>query len=258
MSGLTETILIPGANRPSAGDYLRHIYYGCGYLLLVAGLGAALWPVMQPRHFFFEMVRLPGGVRVAKYEVTQAQYEAVTGENPSAFRDPDRPVESVSWDDAEAFCAKLTAQEQAAGRLRSGEEYELPTDAQWDRFSGTTGSGDAVLSLTNPRQGTEKVGTRPPNSLGLYDVVGNVWEWTRDWYNNDIRRKDSNRDLPDVPTDAEATARGPEETFKVLRGGAWDTGPADHFGLASRLRYAPGMSNYRTGFRCVVVRADGT
>ncbi len=203
------------------------------------------------------MVRVPGGVWVAKYEVTQAQYEAVTGENSSEFRDPDKPVDSVSWDDAEAFCTKLTAQEHAAGRLPAAEEYELPTDAQWDRFSGTTGSADAVLSLTTPRQGTERVGMHAPNSLGLYDVVGNVWEWTRDWYNNDIRRKDSNRDLPGVPTDAEATAQGPEETFKVLRGGAWDTGPADHFSLASRLRYAPGMSNYRTGFRCVVISAEG-
>ncbi len=216
-----------------------------------------LWTQLKPRHFFFETARLPDGLQVAKYEVTQAQYEAVTGENPSEFRDPDKPVDSVSWDDAETFCTKLTAREHAAGRLPADEQYELPTDAQWDQFSGTTASMDAVLSLTAARQSTEKVGTHSPNALGLYDVVGNVWEWTRDWYDNDIRRKDSNPDLPSVPTDAEAAAQGPEETFKVLRGGAWDTGPADHFSLASRLRYAPGMSNYRTGFRCVVVKIDG-
>ncbi len=247
-------------NRTSPGSTLRRAYgayHWLACLLLAAGLGTALWTALKPRHFFFEMVRMPGGIWVAKREVTQAQYEAVTGENPSAFRDPDQPVESVSWDDAEDFCTKLTAQEHTAGRLPADEVYELPTDAQWDRFAGTTGIGDAVTSLTAARQGTEKVGLHSPNSLGLYDVVGNVWEWTRDWYNNDIRRKDSNRDLPAMPTDAEAVAQGPEETFKVLRGGAWDTGPADHFSLASRLRYAPGMSNYRTGFRCVVVKAGG-
>ena len=234
---------------------VNHAYHLCVFVLAMAGIAAALWSILVvPRHFFFETVRLSSGLWVARCEVTQAQYEAITGENPSAFRDPDKPVECVSWDDAEDFCKKLTAREHAAGRLPGDYVYELPTDAEWDRFGGATPVGGAVTSLAGARTSTEKVGTVPPNALGLYDVVGNVWEWTRDWYNNDIRRRDSNRDLPLVPTDAEATANGPEETYKVLRGGAWDTGRSDRFDLASRLRYAPGMSNYRTGFRCVVIR----
>ena len=189
---------------------------------------------------------------MARYETTQAQYEEVTGENPSQFTDPHAPVDSVSWEDAEAFCARLTAREQKAGRLPPDWVYELPTDEQWDQFAAGTEVKDTVTSLEKNREHTEAVGRGQPNPLGLYDVVGNVWEWCRDWYDNRIRRKDANPDMPYVMTDAEAAARGPEETFKVLRGGAWDTGPSDGFKLGSRLRYAPGMANRRTGFRCVV------
>ena len=209
----------------------------------------------EPAHFFFEMVKVPAAeLWVAKYEVTQRQYTEITGENPSHFIGEDYPVDSVSWDDAAAFCGKLTAREHATGRLPQDYTYDLPTDAQWDQFAAGTDLTDAVLSLNQPRTGPERVGAARPNPLGLYDVIGNVWEWCRDWYNNDIRKKDANKDMPYVLSDAEVAAQGSEETFKVLRGGSWDTGPSDRFSLASRLRYAPGMSNYRTGFRCVVVR----
>ena len=204
---------------------------------------------------FFEMVKLPAGYSVAKYEVTQAQYETVTGENPSARAAPDHPVDTVSWEDAVSFCEKLTAREKAAGRLPAGYVYDLPTDAQWDEFSVGTDPRDGVLSLAGPHASTEPVGSRRPNPLGLYDVVGNVWEWCRDWYDNSIRKKDDNKDLPAALSDAEAAANGPEELYKVLRGGSWDTGPADGFTLRSRLRYAVGMANHRTGFRCVLVPA---
>ena len=242
--------------RGGAARTAHRVYHWYYYLAVAAGIASVLWTQLSvPRHFYFDTVRITGSLWVARHEVTQAQYEEITGENPSEFRGPGRPVDSVSWDDAEAFCAKLTARERAAGRLPADCKYELPTDAEWDRFAGTTPVVPAVTSLSGHRTGTENVGTLPPNSLGLYDVVGNVWEWTRDWYDNAIRRKDSNPDLPAVLTDAEATALGTEETFKVLRGGAWDTAPSDRFDLATRLRYAPGMSNYRTGFRCVVERA---
>lgn len=224
----------------------------CGWLLCAASpAGHAAGP---PR-FFFEMARVEaGGSWVGKYEVTQAQYTEVAGENPSAFPDSKKPVDGVSWDDAHDFCVKLTVREHAAGRLAADEVYDLPTDAQWDQFAAGTDPKDAVTSITGARTGPEPIGTRAPNPLGLYDVLGNVWEWCRDWYTNDIRKKDANKDLPYVPTDAEAAATGPEETFKVLRGGAWDTGASDGFTIASRLRYAPSMGNYRTGFRCVVER----
>jgi formylglycine-generating enzyme required for sulfatase activity len=214
----------------------------------VGGAGAG-----EPTAFFFEMVKMPAGYWVGKYEVTQTQYEELTGENPSAFPGPNRPVENVSWEEAGAFCEKLTAREHATHRLPEDCAYDLPTDAQWDEFSAGTGLKDGVTSLGSPRDSTEPVGAHPPNPRGLCDVVGNVWEWCRDWYDDSIRKKDAN---PDVPFGAlvRKASDPPEETYKVLRGGAWDTGPSAGFSLAARLRYAPGMSNYRTGFRCVVVK----
>ena len=232
-----------------------------GGWILAAGCLFGLWtparagPALEPGRLFLETVAVPGAdYRVARYETTQAQYEEVTGENPSQFRDPRAPVENVSWEDAEAFCARLTARERQAGRLPPDWVYELPTDAQWDQFAAGTEVKDAVTSVEQAREHTEPVGGGKPNPLGLYDVVGNVWEWCRDWYDNRIRRQDANPDVPYVMTDAEVAAHGPEETFKVLRGGAWDTGAADGFKLGSRLRYAPSMANRRTGFRCVVER----
>ncbi len=225
----------------------------CVALLILTG--EVLAQAGEPTAFYLEMVRVPdGSFWVGKYAVTQAQYLEVVGENPSRFPEARRPVENVSWEDAVAFCEKLTRREHAAGRLPPKDAYDLPTDAQWDLFAAGTDVQDAATSLAAPRDGTETVGRHAANPLGLYDVVGNVWEWCRDWYDNRIRKKDANKDLPAALSDAEAAANGPEETYKVLRGGAWDTSAADGFTLASRLRYAPSMSNYRTGFRCVVVR----
>ena len=230
---------------------------GCSWLVLATVLFTSRCEATENPHRYFDMVPVPGaGFWVAKYEVTQAQYLEITGENPSRFQDPNRPVETVSWDDAVAFCAKLTAREKEAGSLPTGFVYDLPTDAQWDLFASGTDLKDAATSLNEPRSGTDPVGAHPANPLGLYDVVGNLWEWCRDWYDNSIRKKDSNKDMPYIPTDAEAAASGVDDIYKVLRGGAWDTAAADGFGLTSRLRYAPGMSNYHTGFRCVLVRAS--
>ena len=227
-----------------------------GFFFAVA-LGLSGLPAAEPTAFYFPMVRVPhADFWVAKYEVTQAQYREITGESPSRFPGLDHPVESVSWDDAVDFCERLTRREHAAGRLPADSAYTLPTDEQWDAFSAGTDLKDAAISTAAARTATEPVGAHPANPFGLYDVVGNVWEWCQDWYGNAIRKKDANKDLPSVPSDAAAAANGPEETFKVLRGGGWDTAAADGFTLASRLRYAPGMSNYHTGFRCVVVRTS--
>ena len=77
-------------------------------------------------------VTLTRGYWMGKYEVTQAQYEAIMGKNPSYFKGADLPVEQVTWYDAMTFCAKLTEQERAAGRLPEGYEYTLPTESQWE------------------------------------------------------------------------------------------------------------------------------
>jgi formylglycine-generating enzyme required for sulfatase activity len=121
--------------------------------------------------------------------VTQAQYEAVMGTNPSHFKGSNLPVETVSWEDAMAFCKKLTDQELAGGRLLVGYHYTLPTDAQREFAcrAGTTGAYAGDLDSIGWYNGNSafqahSVGQKQPNAWGLYDMHGNVWEWCLDWY----------------------------------------------------------------------------
>lgn len=122
---------------------------------------------------------------LGKTEVSQAQYAAVAGRNPSNFLgDPNRPVEQVSWDDAMAFCALLTKRARNAGTLPDGFVFTLPTDAQWERaFNGEHGEIRKNLDRFawfggNSGGKTHPVGTKAPNSRGFHDLCGNVWEWT--------------------------------------------------------------------------------
>ncbi len=144
-----------------------------------------------------KLVKIPGRVwSIGKYEVTQKEYQAVMGVNPSHFKgDENRPVENVSWYDAQAFCKKLTERERAAGRLPAGYKYTLPTSKQWEIAcrAGTTtkycsGNTEADLSRVawwkvNSGDKTHPVGTKEPNAWGIHDMHGNVQEWCLEsWY----------------------------------------------------------------------------
>lgn len=124
---------------------------------------------------------------MGKYEVTQGQWQAVMGANPSASPgDANRPVDQVSWNDAQAFLSKLNAME-------GGQRYRLPTEAEWEyaaRAGSTTifGFGNDPKSLGeyawyrgNAARHSHPVGQKRPNAWGLYDILGNVWEWVQDW-----------------------------------------------------------------------------
>jgi formylglycine-generating enzyme required for sulfatase activity len=141
-------------------------------------------------------VTINWGFLMSKYEVTQAQYKAVVGTNPSHSKGDNNPVENVSWHDAVAYGAKLTRKEKAAGRLPAGYEYRLPTEAEWEYGcrAGTTTRfsygddpdysqlGEYAWYWDNSGKKTHPVGQKKPNRWGLYDMHGNVYEWCQDWY----------------------------------------------------------------------------
>jgi formylglycine-generating enzyme required for sulfatase activity len=182
------------------------------------------------------VVHITKTFRIGRTEVTQAQFKAVMGWNPSYFSAcPDCPVEHVNWFDAMEFCRLLTARHELEGRIPEGAFYRLPTESEWEYAcrAGTATKfsfGDASQcsedgfcvaahdhlwwngNNTPARYGPKPVGSRQPNPWGLQDMHGNVLEWCLDWYGP-------------YPA-AEATdPRGPAEgTQKVLRGGIWNGG----------------------------------
>jgi formylglycine-generating enzyme required for sulfatase activity len=166
-------------------------------------------------------VTLTKGFFMGVYPVTQAQWRAVMGDNPSRFEGDDRPVEMVSWEDCQKFCRKLAAQEGKACRLPSEAEWEYACRAGTTTpFSfGETISTDQVNYDGNYpygkgrkgkcRQETTPVGTFPANAWGLCDMHGNVWEWCQDRY-GPYPQSDS--------TDPQESNNG---EARVLRGGSW-------------------------------------
>ena len=181
---------------------------------------------------------------MGKYEVMQEQYEAVTGTNPSHFKGVKNPVETVSWDNAQAFCKKLSA--------KTGKTVQLTTEAQWEYAcrAGTTTrfcSGDADGDLdgvgwyeSNSGNTTHPVGGKKPNAWGLYDMHGNVLEYCADW---------AGAYEAGAATDPKGPATG---TYFVLRGGCLYFNPWE---CRSAIRYddAPSFrSSSIVGFRLVL------
>lgn len=203
---------------------------------------------------------------MSKYEVTQREYLAVMGNNPSEFgSDVNRPVENVDWFKATDYCAKLTASEKAAGRLQAGWEYRLPTEAEWEyacrggtstvfyygndlrsgmaNFDGRSEYAGGTGTVNNPN-GTyldrpTTVGSYTPNAFGLYDMHGNVWEWCLDW-------------VGDYPVGSVTDPKGPSSgSGRVFRGGSWGL-YAGNCRSAFRGSDGPLGRSHRIGFRPVL------
>jgi len=183
-------------------------------------MGSPVSEADRDRDEIQRQVTLTNGFYLGKYEVTQAQWERVMGNNPSENKGADRPVEEVSWYDAVEFCKKRTEMEKKAGRVPQGMSYQLPTEAQWEYAcrAGTTTKyswGDDI----NPKlanytdsglKKTMAVGSYRPNPWGFYDMHGNVWEWCADWFG----------EYPTSSvTDPIGVASG---SIRVSRGGSWD------------------------------------
>jgi formylglycine-generating enzyme required for sulfatase activity len=208
-------------------------------------------------------VILSQGFWMSKYETTQGAYLAVMGANPSYHKgDTNRPVERVSWKNATNYCGKLTVRERAAGRLPTGYEYRLPTEAEWEyacragtmtRFSfgddlSDTQLGDYAWNVSNSGGTSHPVGLKQPNAWGLYDMHGNVWEWCLDWY--ETYPGGSVTD-PRGPTTFWTDPRG--WTMGSYRGGSWG---CDGWNCRSALRirneYPPNTPFDDLGFRAVL------
>jgi formylglycine-generating enzyme required for sulfatase activity len=181
---------------------------------------------------------------IGKYEVTQGQWKKVMGHNPSNFEGDDRPVEQVSWNDAQEFIRKLN-------EIEGTHKYRLPNEAEWEyaargggrqeKWAGTNDEsslGEYSWYGNNSHGETHPVGQKKPNSLGLYDMSGNVAEWIADWYGEDYYRL-SPRNDPKGPSSG---------TSKVLRGGSWIFLPRD-VRVASRFSLDPRVRFFSYGFR---------
>ena len=193
-----------------------------------------------PRH----RVTISKGFWMGKYEVTQEQWQRVMDSNPSNFRGAQNPVEKVSWNDCQAFIEKLTM-------MAANRGFRLPTEAEWEyacraesvtRFN--TGDDDSVLDRAgwhggNSGNTTHPVGQKAPNSWGLYDMHGNVWEWCQDWKGDYSA---------DSVTDPEGSSEGSD---RVLRGGSWYGAPR-YCRSAIRDGDGPTVASIHVGFRVVL------
>jgi formylglycine-generating enzyme required for sulfatase activity len=201
---------------------------------------------------------------LGKTEVTQKQWEAIMGENPSHHIGANRPVDSVTWNKAIEFSGKLTLRERAAGRLPGGHEYTLPTEAQWEYAcrAGTTTRfsfgddpeysqlGDYAWYDVAPRGRTHDVGGKLANPWGLYDMHGNVWEWCKDWYGY------YSETWPNSEVDPVGPLTGLSRHHtksRVLRGNSWGTERPRHCRSAERNWNSAGYASEFVGFRVALV-----
>jgi len=180
---------------------------------------------------------------IAECEVTQAQWQKIMGTNPSHFKgDANRPVEMVSWEEAQDFCRELS-------RI-TGKKYRLPTEAQWEyaarggkhnsgaKYSGRSSIATVAWYDENSGSTTHPVKQKTPNELGLYDMSGNVWEWCSDWYG-------------DYSSGSQTNPTGPSSgSFRVMRGGSWYS-TARYCRVSDRNDFTPSSRSRNLGFRVV-------
>ncbi|NCS28602.1 MAG: SUMF1/EgtB/PvdO family nonheme iron enzyme [Microcystis aeruginosa F13-15] len=260
---------------PSGITRRKWLYNGIGMIVFGGVITLVidkryLWLKLLPSTSPLEMVELPGGefmmgspdndpyaldnekpqhqvkvnsFAIGKYPVTQAQYQAVMGTNPSYFKNnPQNPVEQVSWNDAQAFCQKLSQ--------ITGKTYRLPTEAEWEYAcrAGTTTRfyfgddanqlGDYAWYDKNSQVTTHPVGQKKPNAWGLYDMSGNVREWCQDNWHDSYKN---------APSDGSAWLTN-DDNSHIIRGGSWSS---DHNPCRSSDRnYYTVPVNY-IGFRVV-------
>ena len=202
--------------------------------------GSDAWDDEKPAH----SVTL-SGYYIGKYEVTQAQWKAVMGNNPSSFKGDNLPVESVGWNEVQEFIKKLNQM--------TGKSYRLPTEAEWEyaarggnnsrgyKYSGSNNIGSVAWYYDNSGSTTHPVGSKSPNELGIYDMSGNVREWCQDRWASNYYSSSPQRN-------PQGSASGSD---RVLRGGCWDN-DARNCRVSCRSYVSPYSGGYYLGFRLVL------
>jgi|GEM_PF-4580754 formylglycine-generating enzyme required for sulfatase activity len=219
-----------GFDLPNNGGRLELIEVPRGTLVMKAGHRVNLKPFW-----------------IGKYPVTQRQYQAVIGKNPSHFKgNLECPVENVNWYDAITFCQKLSQ--------RLGKTIDLPSETMWEWAArGATKSKGYTYAGSNNLEGvgwydknsgktTHPVGQKQPNELGLYDMSGNVWEWCMDNWIDSVNV---------LPQNGTALTQGGDSSYRAVRGGSWINYPED-CRCARRFRYDPCVRGNIRGFRVVL------
>ena len=236
----------PDKGRPKLGEIensigMEFVELPAGKFLMGEGSGAV--GVILTKPFW-----------LGKYEVTQSQFKKVMDTEPwakdSSVQMGDKNAASyVNWNDATAFCQRITDTDHKNGKLPTGDSYRLPTEAQWDYAcrAGTTtafsfgnnanqlGEFGWFIGNTAGEQYAHKVGVKKPNPWGLYDMHGNVWEWCSDWYGEKLSGG----------VDPIGPGGGSE---RVNHGGSWGS-PPDHCRSALPSHYVPSSRNSHLGFR---------
>ena len=217
-----------GMPRINQKDGLKYVWVPPGRFTMGCSMGdTECSHDEQPTH----EVIITKGFWLGQTPVTQAAYMRVTGSNPSHFKGNNRPVESITWDEARSYCKAI------GGRL--------PTEAEWE-YAARAGSKDArygsvdeVAWYENNSGGkTHEVGEKQSNALGLYDMLGNVWQWTADWYA--FYQAGREQDPP-----------GPSGSqWRARRGGSW-VNSRKYARVSSRLGYEPSRRLCSIGMRCV-------
>ena len=193
----------------------------------------------KPAH----QVTLTNDYYIGKYEVTQALWKVVMGNNPSCFKGDNLPVENVCWDDCQKFISKLNS--------ITGKNFRLPTEAEWEyaacggkksrgyQYSGSNNLSDVAWYTDNSGSKTHTVGSKQANELGIYDMSGNVYEWCQDWFGSYSSSSQVN------PTGANSGS------YRVIRGGSWSF-TAGVCRSSCRDIYAPDDRGYNLGLRLVL------
>ena len=221
-------------NLPNQGGTLEFITVPGGTLTMKGGHEVTLQPFL-----------------LGKYPITQRQYQAVMGKNPSHFQGENRPVEQVNWHDAVRFCRKLSE--------LLGQPIDLPSETQWEwaakgatqsqgfEYAGSNNLDEVGWYKGNSDSQTHPVGQKKPNELGLYDMSGNVWEWCKDKWTKNVK---------DLPRDGTTWLSDNKSEYRLLRGGSWYF-DAGYCCSTSRNRNFPDYRDLSYGFR-VVCRSPRT